>query len=157
MKAMDSILAEQSFFKGLSPANIELIAGCASNVRFDKGDTIFREDEEADRFFLIRHGLVALDVFVPQRGPATIETIQEGDVLGWSWLFPPYRWHFDARALQLTRAVVFDGKCLREKCEKDPQLGYALVMKFSQTLMQRLQAARLQILDLYRDTRPPAK
>lgn len=152
MRTLDSVLAEQSFFEGLTRAQIEVIAGCASNVRFDMGDYIFREDEEADRFFLIRHGLVALDVFVPQRGPATIETIREGDVLGWSWLFPPYRWHFDARALQLTRAIVFDGKCLREKCEKDSQLGYALAMKFSQTIMQRLQSARLQLLDLYRDT-----
>jgi len=151
MRALDSILAEESFFKKLAPAQIEVIAGCASNVRFNKGDYIFREDEEADRFFLIRHGLVALDVFVPQRGPATIETIHEGEVLGWSWLFPPYRWHFDARALELTRAIVFDGKCLREKCEKDPQLGYTLVMKFSQTIVQRLQSARLQLLDLYRD------
>jgi len=152
MGTLDSILAEHPFLKGLAPPQIELIAGCASNVRFNKGDYIFREDEEADRFYLIRHGLVALDVFVPQRGPVTIDTIQEGEVLGWSWLFPPYRWHFDARALQLTRAVAFDGKCLREKCEKDSHLGYELVMRFSQIIMQRLQSARLQLLDLYGDT-----
>lgn len=152
MGTLDSILAEHPFLKGLAPPQIELIAGCASNIRFNKGDYIFREDEEADRFYLIRHGLVALDVFVPQRGPVTIDTIQEGEVLGWSWLFPPYRWHFDARALQLTRAVAFDGKCLREKCEKDSHLGYELVMRFSQIIMQRLQSARLQLLDLYGDT-----
>jgi CRP-like cAMP-binding protein len=152
MGTIESILAEHPFLKGLTPPQIELIAGCASNVRFNKGDYIFREDEEADRFLLIRHGLVALDVFVPQRGPVTIDTIQEGEVLGWSWLFPPYRWHFDARAIQLTRAVAFDGKCLREKCEKDSRLGYELVMRFSQIIMQRLQSARLQLLDLYGDT-----
>jgi len=152
MGTLDSILAEHPFLKGLAPPQIELIAGCASNIRFNKGDYIFREDEEADRFYLIRHGLVALDVFVPQRGPVTIDTIQEGEVLGWSWLFPPYRWHFDARALQLTRAVAFDGKCLREKCDKDSRLGYELVMRFSQIIMQRLQSARLQLLDLYGDT-----
>jgi CRP-like cAMP-binding protein len=152
MGTLDSILAEHPFLKGLAPPQIELIAGCASNVRFNKGDYVFREDEEADRFYLIRHGLVALDVFVPQRGPVTIDTIQEGEVLGWSWLFPPYRWHFDARALQLTRAVAFDGKCLREKCEKDSHLGYELVMRFSQIIMARLQSARLQLLDLYGDT-----
>jgi len=152
MGTLDSILAEHPFLKGLAPSQIELIAGCASNVRFNKGDYVFREDEEADRFYLIRHGLIALDVFVPQRGPVTIDTIQEGEVLGWSWLFPPYRWHFDARALQLTRAVAFDGKCLREKCEKDSHLGYELVMRFSQIIMQRLQSARLQLLDLYGDT-----
>jgi hypothetical protein len=91
-------------------------------------------------------------MFVPQRGPVTIDKIQEGEVLGWSWLFPPYQWHFDARALQLTRAVAFDGKCLREKCEKDARFGYDFVSRFSLVIMQRLQAARLQLLDLYGDT-----
>jgi CRP-like cAMP-binding protein len=152
MGTLETIISEHPFLKGLAPPHIELIAGCASNVRFNKGDYIFREDEEADRFYLVRHGLVALDVFVPQRGPVTIDTIQEGEILGWSWLFPPYRWHFDARALQLTRAVAFDGKCLREKCEKDAHLGYDLVTRFSLVIMQRLQAARLQLLDLYGDT-----
>jgi CRP/FNR family cyclic AMP-dependent transcriptional regulator len=151
MGTLETILAEHPFLKGLAPPHIELIAGCASNVRFNKGDHIFREDEEADRFYLVRHGLVALDVFVPQRGPVTIDTIQEGEVLGWSWLFPPYRWHFDARALQLTRAVAFDGKCLREKCETDLHLGYDLVTRFAQVIVQRLQSARLQLLDLYGD------
>ena len=151
MGTLEAILAEHPFLKGLDPAHIEFIAGCASNVRFNKGDFIFREEDEADRFYLIRHGLVALDVFVPQRGPVTIDTIQEGEVVGWSWLFPPYRWHFDARALQLTRAVAFDGKCLREKCDKDAKLGYELVTRFSQVIMQRLQSSRLQLLDLYGD------
>ena len=151
MGTLEAILAEHPFLKGLDPAHIKLIAGCASNVRFNKGDFIFREEDEADRFYLIRHGLVALDVFVPQRGPVTIDTIQEGEVVGWSWLFPPYRWHFDARALQLTRAVAFDGKCLREKCDKDAKLGYELVTRFSQVIMQRLQSSRLQLLDLYGD------
>ena len=152
MGTLETILTEHPFLKGIAPPYIELIAGCASNVRFNKGDYIFREEEEADRFYLIRHGLVALDVYVPQRGPVTIDTIQEGEVLGWSWLFPPYRWHFDARALQLTRAVAFDGKCLREKCDKDATLGYDFVKRFSMVIMQRLQSARLQLLDLYGDT-----
>jgi len=152
MGTLETILSEHPFLKGLAPPHIDFIAGCASNVRFNKGDYIFREEEEADRFYLIRHGLVALDMFVPQRGPVTIDTIQEGEVLGWSWLFPPYRWHFDARALQLTRAVAFDGKCLREKCEKDVHLGYDFVTRFSLVMMQRLQSARLQLLDLYGDT-----
>ena len=81
----------------------------------------------------------------------TIDTIQEGEVLGWSWLFPPYRWHFDARALQLTRAVAFDGKCLRDKCDRDHDLGYEMVRRFAEVITQRLQSARLQLLDLYGD------
>ena len=153
MGNLEEILAEHPFLKGLDPPHLKLIAGCASSVRFNKGDFIFREEDEADRFYLIRHGLVALDVFVPQRGPVTIDTIQEGDVLGWSWLFPPYSWHFDARAVQLTRAVAFDGKCLREKCDKDAELGYAMVKRFAQVIMQRLQSARLQLLDIYGDAK----
>jgi len=151
MGTLETALTEHPFLKGFPPQYIDLIAGCASNVRFNKGDQIFKEDQEADRFYLIRHGLIALEVFVPQRGPVTIDTIQEGEVLGWSWLFPPYRWHFDARALQLTRAVAFDGKCLREKCEQDSAFGFELVKRFSSVIMQRLQSARLQLLDLYGD------
>lgn len=152
MGTLETILTEHPFLKGMTPPYIELIARCATSVRFNKGDYIFREEDEADRFYLIRHGLVALDVYVPHRGPVTIDTIQEGEVLGWSWLFPPYRWHFDARALQLTRAVAFDGKCLRERCDEDVNLGYDLVKRFSLVIMQRLHSARLQLLDLYGDT-----
>lgn len=153
MGTLESILAEHPFLEGLDAKKMEIIAGCASNVRFNEGDYVFREEEEADRFFLIRHGRVALDVFVPDRGPVTIDTIQEGEALGWSWLFPPYRWHFDARALQLTRAVAFDGKCLRDKCERDNELGYDMVKRFAEVITRRLQSARLQLLDLYGGTK----
>jgi CRP-like cAMP-binding protein len=87
-------------------------------------------------------------VFIPGQGRITIETIASGDVLGWSWLFPPYRWHFDAQALELTRAIAFDGACLRAKCDDDHDLGYAL-QRFARIMMQRLQATRLQLLDVY--------
>ena len=149
MGTLETIISEHPFLKGLAPPHIELIAGCASNVRFNKGDYIFREDEEADRFYLVRHGLVALDVFVPQRGPVTIDTIQEGEILGWSWLFPPYRWHFDVRALELVRVTAFDAACLRGKCEADPVLGYSLMSRFAQIMIERLQWTRLRLLDLY--------
>ena len=149
MQTLEPILAEHPFFKNLDRRYLELIVGCASNVRFNAGEFIFREGEEADRFYIIRHGKIALEVFAPDRGPLTIQTIGEGDVLGWSWLFPPYRWHFDARALELTRAIALDGKCLREKCEEDHDLGYELVKRFAQIIMERLQATRLQLLDVY--------
>ena len=86
---------------------------------------------------------------VPHRGLITVQTVREGDVLGWSWLFPPYRWHFGARTLQTTRALAFDGKCLRGKCENDHDLGYELFRRFSQVITERLEATRLQLLDLY--------
>jgi CRP-like cAMP-binding protein len=125
------------------------LAGCATNVRFNPNEFIFREGEAADKFYLIRHGKVSLGVYTPGHGSMTIQTVNEGDVLGWSWLFEPYQWHFDARALVLTRAVSFDGECMRTKCEADHDLGYELMKRFGQIIIQRLQAARLQNLDMY--------
>jgi CRP-like cAMP-binding protein len=151
MGTLESILAEHPTFKDLDDKNLRLIVGCASNVRFEEGAYIFREGDEANQFFLIRHGQVALEIFRQRRGPIVIETVGEGDVLGWSWLFPPYRWNFDARALQLTRAIAMDGRCIRTKCEEDPRLGYELVKRFARILMERLSATRMQLLDVYGD------
>ena len=149
MKTVTQLLGEARFFDGLRVETIELVSGCASNVQFDPGTTIFREGERADAFYLLRQGSVALETYVPARGAVMIETIEAGDVLGWSWLFPPYRWHFDASALTAVRATAFDGKCLRGKCAADPALGYELVSRFAQTLIERLQWTRLRLLDVY--------
>jgi CRP-like cAMP-binding protein len=146
---LDSLLAEHSFFKGFDPAYLELIAGCASNVKFAAGERIFREGDSADRFFLIRFGRVAVEVFAPGKGAVAIQTLGENDVLGWSWLLPPYRWHHDAKALELTRAIAFDGTCLRGKLDDDPRLGYQLMTHFAQVIVARLQSAQVQLLDLY--------
>jgi CRP-like cAMP-binding protein len=149
METIDSLLRGVPVFEGLSPEELQLLAGCASNVHFDQGAVLFREGSAADTFYLIRHGSVALEMFVPARGPAIIETLEAGEVVGWSWLFPPYRWHFDARVLTPLRATAFDGACLRGKCEDDPRLGYALMFRFAQVLIERLQWTRLRLLDLY--------
>jgi len=149
MPTLEPILAAHPFFKDLEPRFLALVAGCAANGRVHAGEFLFREGTEANQFYLIRHGKVALQIFVPEQGPRTIATIEAGEVLGWSWLFPPFRWHFDAQALELTRVLVFDGQCLRAKCEADHDLGYALMQRFAQVMMQRLQATRLQLLDLY--------
>jgi CRP/FNR family transcriptional regulator, cyclic AMP receptor protein len=154
MEAIDTLLRASPVFEGLEPDALSLIAGCASNVRFDQGAVLFREGDAADTFFLIRHGTVALEMFVPARGAAVIETIEAGEVVGWSWLFPPYRWHFDARALTQLRATAFDGACLRGKCDDDPALGYALMSRFAQVLIGRLQWTRLRLLDVYGDGSP---
>jgi CRP-like cAMP-binding protein len=149
METFQRIVAEHPFFEGLAAEHLQLIVGCASNVRFDAGQFIFREGEEANQFYLIRHGRVALEIAAPQGPPITIQTIGEGEILGWSWLIPPYHWHFDARAIELTRATALDGKCLREKCEQDHDLGYELLKRFAHIMDQRLQATRLQLLDVY--------
>jgi CRP/FNR family cyclic AMP-dependent transcriptional regulator len=148
-ETIESLLSKHEFLAGMSPAHLEFVAGCGSNVRYDAGEYIYREGEPADQFLLIRRGKVSLEIFVPGRGPLVIETIAEGDVLGWSWLFPPYRRRFDARALEVTRAISLDGACLRAKCEEDHDLGYDIVMRFSQVVIQRLQATRLRLTDMY--------
>jgi CRP/FNR family transcriptional regulator, cyclic AMP receptor protein len=152
-KELDEILAQVPFFEGLSEDEIALIAGCGRNVRFEPGETIFRQGDAADTFFVVRHGTVAVGNFVPPRGELVIETIEAGDLLGWSWLFPPYRSHFDARALSTVRATQFDGACLRDKCAADPAFGYDLMSRFAQVLIERLQWTRLRLLDLYGDGR----
>jgi CRP-like cAMP-binding protein len=149
METLERILVQHPFFKDLSTEYLQLVTGCASNVRFEQDQSIFREGEEANKFYLIREGRVALQLFSPAHGHITIETLGEGDILGWSWLIPPYNWHFDAKALDLTRAIALDGKCLRRKCEDDHNLGYDLLKRFSHIMEQRLESTRLQLLDLY--------
>ena len=149
METLEPILVEHPFLKGLSQSHIDLIVGCASNVRFEAGHTIFHEGDEANQFYIVRHGKIALEIFAPNRGSLIVETLSEGDILGWSWLIPPYQWHLDAKALELTRAIALDGKCLRTKCEKDHELGYELLKRFSHIIEQRLEATRMQLLDIY--------
>jgi CRP/FNR family cyclic AMP-dependent transcriptional regulator len=149
MQGLDKILLEHRFFAGLEPELGQVISGCARNLRFEAGQYLLREGEPADEFFLIRHGSVALETHAPGHAPIVISTIKEGEIVGASWLLPPYRWAFDARALELTRAIGVNAKCLRDKCEADHDLGYELMKRFLPVLLQRLQATRLQMLDVY--------
>lgn len=149
MENLERVLKEHPFLAGMTESHLELITGCASNVVFKAGEFILREGEEADRFFLIRQGKVIVETFIPHKGPLAIRTRSEGEVFGWSWLIPPYKWHFDARAAELTRAISIDGKCLRDKCEEDHDLGYQLMKRFAQIIAERLEATRLQLLDIY--------
>jgi CRP/FNR family transcriptional regulator, cyclic AMP receptor protein len=150
MHTLEPILAEHPFFNGLPSDYLHLLVGCASNVRFNAGDYICHEGDEADQFYVVRQGKVAVEIHDHLRGAITVQTIGEGEILGWSWLFPPYRWHFDARVVDLTRAIALNGECLRTKSEQDYGLGYELLKRFSLILTQRLEATRLQLLDVYR-------
>jgi CRP/FNR family transcriptional regulator, cyclic AMP receptor protein len=149
MATMEELLGGHPFFAGLSPSAIRLIAGCASNVHFGAGDYIFGTGEEASRFYVIRHGRVALEIHSPTRGPLVIDTMDEGEVLGWSWLVRPYRYFADARAVTPVSATALDGTCLRGKCEADPELGYQLLTRVTDVMYQRLQSTRVRLLDLY--------
>ncbi len=149
MEDLKRILAEHPFFSDLGEQYLPLLVGCASNVRFPADEVIFREGGVADRFYLIREGKVALDVCGPGHEPITVQTVGAGEVLGWSWLVPPYRWHFDARVVEPVRAFAMDGTCLRAKCEDDHDLGYALMKQVAHITMQRLHATRHQMLDIH--------
>jgi len=149
IRTLEELISAAPAFSGLADAHVQLIAGCGSNQHLEAGERLFREGTPAERFYLIREGAVALEVDTPGRGPLVIETMHDGDIVGWSWLFEPYRWQFDARATVGTATVCFDGACLRGKCEQDHELGYQLMRRFAALLIDRLQATRLQLLDVY--------
>ncbi len=146
---LDRILREHRFFAGLDEESCGVVCGCAKNVRFEAGEYLFRAGESADQFYLLRHGRVALEVAAPGRGAVTFQTVGEGEVVGVSWLIPPYRWTYDAKATDLVRAIAMDASCLRRKCEADHDLGYEMMKRFVPVLVDRLQNTRLQILDIY--------
>jgi len=150
MQTLEPILAKHPFFKDLETRYLKLVVGCASNVVFRAGEMICRHGGDANRFYLIRQGRVAVELNAPGRGTITVQTLGEGDILGWSWLIPPYQWHFDARATESTRAIAMDGTCLRTKSQADHDLGYELLTRFARVLAGQLEATRVQLLDLYR-------
>lgn len=150
MKNLKELLMEHPFFRGMEEAHIELISGCGKNEHYDEGTYLFREGTPADYFYIIRQGHLALESTCPGKRAITLETLNEDEVVGWSWLFEPYRWAYCGRALQDCRVVALDGKCLRGKCENDPLLGYELLKRFSKIVISRLRESRLQILDLYK-------
>ena len=149
LRTIDELLGEAQVFGGLAPSQLELIAGCGRIVSFEAGEELFREGQPADDFYLVRNGRIALELFMPGRGPLTISTHGGGEIVGWSWLFAPYRWHLDGRATERGSAVLFDGACLRDKAESDHDLGYELMKRFAARMVERLQATRLQLLDVY--------
>ncbi|WP_166267529.1 cyclic nucleotide-binding domain-containing protein [Marinobacter caseinilyticus] len=151
MKDIAQLVGEHPFFQGLDPSFCQLVCGCARNVRFEPGEYLFHEGGDADQLYLIRHGRVALEIAVPGKWSLSFQTLQDGDLVGVSWAVPPYHWAYDARAIELTRAIAVDARCLRQKCDADPALGYEVLQRLLPILISRLQATRLQILDVYGD------
>ena len=149
MEGLERILSEHPFFSAFSAEQRQLLAGCAKNHRFNAGQFLVHEGDPANEFFLIRHGKVALEIVAPGREPIVFKTLEDGEIVGASWLAPPYRWMFDARAMDLTRAIGMDAACLRGKCEADHHLGYEMMKRFLPILVERLDATRIQILDAY--------
>ena len=150
MENLEHIVLAQPLFAGLDPEVGALITGCARNHRFEAGTCLFREREPADEFFLVREGEVSLEIDAPGRRTLVLNTIGEGQVVGVSWLLPPYRWISDARARTVVRALGFDAQCLRTKCDEDPRTDYEMMKRFVPLVANRLQSAYLQLLDVYR-------
>jgi CRP-like cAMP-binding protein len=141
-------VALHPFLAGMNRTQLALLTECAMATHFKKGQTVLREGEFANRFYLIETGKVVLESGTGTGKPLVIETIGPGDLLGWSWMFPPYVWQFTARAVEPTTALFFYGTILREHCEKDHSLGYELFKRMSIVMMKRLQAARKQMLSV---------
>lgn len=149
MATLEELLQQHPLFAGADVKLISLVAGCARNHIFHAGEYLLHQGEPANEFFLIRHGKVALEIDAPGRPPVILETLGVGEFVGASWLIPPYRWVFDARAVELTRVTGIDAACLRGKCEADHDLGYDMMKRFLPALVKRLHATRLQVLDVY--------
>ena len=143
---MATRVAFHPFLAGMNRKQLALLIDCAIPVRFQKGQTIFREGDMANRFYLIERGKVVLESTGEHGHPVLVDTIGAGDLLGWSWIFPPYVWHFTARAVEPTNAIFFYGTILREYCERDHSLGYELFKRMSAVMVKRLQAARENML-----------
>jgi len=148
MTSLMPILNEHPFFSGLSGAHLDLVVGCARNVRFERDAYLFHEGVLATDFYLIRHGRVSIELSVQHRS-RVVSTMGPGEVLGWSWLIPPYHWTCGARAMELTRAIALDGACLRQKCEADHELGFELLKRFARDMETRLHGAWMQVVDMY--------
>jgi CRP-like cAMP-binding protein len=149
MKTPKLIAMQHPFWTGLNPKHLEPLLDTARAVVFSADEILFREGEVAADFYLVEAGRAVLETFVPGSGITPIQTVGPGDVIGWSWLFPPYRWHLSARAVEPMQAIVLDAPLLRTLSETNHDLGYALVLRVAHILSQRLQATRMQLLDLH--------
>jgi CRP/FNR family cyclic AMP-dependent transcriptional regulator len=149
MTTVEETLVQHPFFSGFAAGHSRLVAGCARYRHFKAGEYLFHEGDPAEEFFLILEGKIALDIIAPGLAPIVFATLGAGEIVGASWVVPPYRWAFDARAVAPTRAIGIDATCLRGKCEADHHLGYEMMKRFLPVVVKRLHATRLQLLDVY--------
>ena len=146
---MTELLEGHPFFKGMTRRELKVFADAGIYCEFEPGEIIFREGDAANHFYLVIEGEIALETVEPVRGTFVLQTIGKNQVLGWSWLFPPYQWHFSARSSDATEAIVFPAELLRDKAEQNHDFGYELITRVSRLLLQRLQETRLLLVDFY--------
>ena len=149
MNTIRELLQQSHVFAGMPDPVLDQVAGCGRLDHFAAGATLFHAGEPAGIFQVVRQGRVAIQIAAPGRPPVVVASRSAGDAIGWSWLFKPYRWHFDAVAVELTRVVSLDGACLREKCATDHELGYHVMSRFADIAIRDLEQTQLQLLDVY--------
>ena len=149
MENLSRVISEHPFCKDLESPYVDLLVGCSGSIRVPEGLHLFRAGSEANQFYLIREGKILLEIPSAQSPSPKPETVEAGEVLGWSWLVPPYRWCFGARAIEPVSAISMSGKCIRAKCEKNSDLGYVLLKKTVEMLGRHSEATRIRLFDLY--------
>jgi CRP-like cAMP-binding protein len=148
MNTLNDAVTNHPFFRGMKPAHFAVLAEGAKAVQFKAEDILFREGEPANEFYLIQRGRIALEAHEPTKGTMLVQTLCDGDVLGWSWLFPPFVWHFQARAIEPAGAIALNGAHLLIAAERDHEFGYELMKRLTQVVIRRLQATRRKLLAL---------
>jgi CRP-like cAMP-binding protein len=148
-KALQEFMLTVPLFAEMSEDDLSTFAACGTEVTFKPDQKICKSSEDADFFYIIKEGRVAVELQIGEEEPIVIETLDPGEVLGWSWIFPPYKWQFDARSMDAVQAVAMDARCIRGKLDDNPRLGYWTMKQFSKILMGRLSASRLQMMDIY--------
>ncbi|MFI5371410.1 MAG: cyclic nucleotide-binding domain-containing protein [Candidatus Eisenbacteria bacterium] len=149
MGSMVPVLERVELFEGMAPEHLRTLAECATDASYAPGEFVSRAGDEADAFWLIRSGRVVLEIFLPGRGEVTLANMSEGDIVGFSWLLPPYRMRFDILAVTATETVRFDGRVLRLKCREDAEFGFQLMSRFARIVADRVEAMNMQLLDIY--------
>ncbi len=149
MENLTKLIAGQAFFKGMDPAYLELMSANAQPARFAPNELIATASDPAQRFYLILRGEVRIEGLIPGRGPEAYQTLRAGDALGWSWMFPPFRWHFTVRASQETDALAWDTAQLRALADQNPAFGYELSRRLTQVLVRRLQTTHAELIEYY--------
>ncbi len=144
-----SRLAATRFLSGLPEQSATTLSACAREITIGRGGFLAHESRTADEFFVIERGLVAIELLAPGRGPLIVATVGKGQLVGWSWLFSPRIWHFDAVALELTQAIAFDAEAVRQACDADPELRHELTGRVARAMSLRLEGIQIQLLDLY--------
>jgi CRP-like cAMP-binding protein len=146
---LEQALAKHPFFLDFAPSHLSALAACANSAVFDAATFLFREGEPASAFYAIQRGRVSIASITPHEGPVTVQVVGDGEILGWSWMLPPYRWHFGARATETTSVIAFNAACVREQLERDHELGFRIMRRFAQLMATRLEALSLQLINVY--------